>query len=133
MTPMRILIVADEQIIAVDLRRRLKRMGHVDVGIVTSGEEAIVEAQRLQPDLVLMDVRLRGSMDGIEAAQQIRAQFGIPMILLSAYTTVQSLEHIWRTVPTVYLSKPFFEDQFRVALEKVLETQWWARPESHCP
>jgi CheY-like chemotaxis protein len=130
---MRILIVADEQIIAVDLRRRLKRMGHVGVGIVTSGEEAIVEAQRLQPDLVLMDVRLRGSMDGIEAAQQIRAQFGIPMILMSAYTTVQSLEHIWRMVPTVYLSKPFFEDQFRVALEKVLETQWWARPESHCP
>jgi CheY-like chemotaxis protein len=133
MTPMRILIVEDEQIIAVDLRRRLGRMGHVGVGIITSGEEAVVEAQRLQPDLVLMDVCLRGSMDGIEAAQQIRAQFEIPVILMSAYTTVQSLEHIWRTVPTVYLSKPFFEDQLRLALEKVLETQWWARPKSHCP
>jgi two-component system, response regulator PdtaR len=133
MTPMRILIVEDEQIIAIDLRRRLGRMGHVSVGIVTSGEEAVVEAQRLQPDLVLMDVRLRSSMDGIEAAQQIRAQFEIPVILMSAYTTVQSLEHIWRTVPTVYLSKPFFEDQLRLALEKVLETQWWARPKSHCP
>lgn len=133
MTPIRILIVEDEQIIAIDLRRRLERMGHVGVGVVASGEEAIVEAQRLQPDLVLMDVRLHGSMDGIEAAQQIRAQFEIPVILMSAYTTVQSLEHIWRTVPTVYLSKPFFEDQLRLALEKVLETQWWARPKSHCP
>jgi two-component system, response regulator PdtaR len=133
MTPTRILIVEDEQIIAVDLRRRLKRMGHVGVGIVTSGEEAIAEAQRLQPDLVLMDVRLRGSMDGIEAAQQIRAQLEIPVVLMSAYTTVQSLEHIWRMVPTVYLSKPFFEDELRLALDKALETQQWARPKSQYP
>jgi CheY-like chemotaxis protein len=130
MTPIRILIVEDEQIIAVDLRRRLGRMGHVSVGIVTSGEEAIVEAQRLQPDLVLMDVRLRGSMDGIEAAQQIQAQFEIPVILMSAYTTVQSLQHIWRTVPTVYRSKPFFEDQLREALDKAVDAQWWAHTKS---
>jgi CheY-like chemotaxis protein len=133
MTPMRILIVEDEHIIAADLRRRLKRMGHIGVGIVTSGEEAVAEAQRLQPDLVLMDVRLRGAMDGIEAAQQIRAQLEMPVILMSAYTTVQSLAHIWRTIPTVYLSKPFFEDQLRVALDKALETQQWARPKNQCP
>ena len=130
---MQILIVEDESIIGVDLRRRLGRIGHRVVGLVTSGAEAIAEAQRLRPDLILMDVRLRGSMDGIEAAQQIRAQFEIPVVLMSAYTTVQSLEHIWRTVPTVYLSKPFFEDQLRLALDKALETPQWTRSKSPCP
>jgi CheY-like chemotaxis protein len=133
MTPMGILIVEDEHTVGVDLRWRLKRIGHVVVKIVPSGEEAIAEAQRLQPDLVLIDVRLRGPMDGIETAQQIRAQFEIPIIVMSAYTTVQSLEHIWRTVPTVYLSKPFFEDQLRLALDKALEPLQWAHPKSHAP
>jgi CheY-like chemotaxis protein len=123
MTPLRILIVEDERVISTDIRRRLSRMGHAVVGIAASGEEAIEDAQRLQPDLVLMDVRLRGHMDGIEAAQHIRAQFEIPVIFMSAYTTVQTLEHIWRTMPAGYLSKPFFEPQLRLALERALETR----------
>jgi CheY-like chemotaxis protein len=123
MTPMRILIVEDEQIVGFDLRRRLRRMGHTVVGIAASGEEAIAHTHRLQPDLVLMDVRLRGSMDGIEAAQHIRAQCELPVIFLSAYTTVQTLEQIWRTRPAGYLSKPYFEDQLRLALERASETR----------
>jgi two-component system, response regulator PdtaR len=61
-------------------------------------------------------------MDGIEAAQHIRAQFEIPVVFMSAYTTVQSLAHIWRTVPAGYLSKPFYEDQLRLALERAVES-----------
>jgi CheY-like chemotaxis protein len=135
MSPIRILIVEDEQIISADLRRRLRRMGHAVVGIVASGEVAIEHAQRLQPDVVLMDVRLRGDMDGIEAAQHIRAQFKIPVIFMSAYTTVQSLAHIWRTVPAGYLSKPFYEDQLRLALERAVEThrRRLTRPERSRP
>ena len=65
-----ILIVEDERLVGFDLRRRLSRMGYTVVGITASGEEAIEHANRLRPDIVLMDVRLRGPMDGIEAAQQ---------------------------------------------------------------
>jgi CheY-like chemotaxis protein len=135
MTPMRILIVEDERLVGFDLRRRLSRIGPAVVGITASGEEAIDHAQRLQPDLVLMDVRLRGPMDGIEAAQHIWAQFQIPVIFMSGYTSVETLEHIWRTVPAGYLSKPFFEDQLRLALERVLETRQRRLnpPERHHP
>ena len=65
-----ILIVEDEHLVGFDLRRRLSRMGYTVVGITASGEEAIAHANRLRPDIVLMDVRLRGPVDGIEAAQQ---------------------------------------------------------------
>jgi CheY-like chemotaxis protein len=121
-TPLRILMVEDERLIAADLRRRLQRMGHAVVGLVASGEEAIAQAQRLRPDLVLMDIRLRGLMDGVEAAEHIHTQCDMPVVFMSAYTTVETLEHIWRTGPAAYLSKPFFESQLRLAIERVLET-----------
>ena len=122
MTPMRILIVEDERLVSFDLERRLRRLGHEVVGVAVSGEEAIEHAPRLQPDLVLMDVHLPGPMDGIEAAQHLWAQYEIPVIFLSGYTTVETLERIWPMVPAGYLSKPFFEDQLRRALENVVET-----------
>jgi CheY-like chemotaxis protein len=128
MTPMRILIVEDERLVSLDLRRRLRRLGHAVVGTAVSGAEAIAHAHRLQPDLVLMDVRLRGPMDGIEAAQHIRAQSELPVLFLSGYTTLETLEHIWRTGPAGYLSKPFFEDQLRLALERVWEARRWRHP-----
>jgi CheY-like chemotaxis protein len=121
--PLRFLLVEDERIIGADLRRRLNRMGHTVVGTVASGEEAIAYAQRLQPDLVLMDIRLHGPMDGVEAAERIRAQFYMPVVFMSAYTTVQTLERIWRTRPAGYLSKPFFESQLLLALEQAVETR----------
>ena len=123
MAPIQILIVEDERLVGFDLRRRLGRMGYTVVGIITSGEEAIEHAHRLRPDLVLMDVRLRGCMDGIEAAQHIWVQCQIPVVFMSGYTTVETLERVWRTVPSGYLSKPFFEDQLRTALERTLETR----------
>ena len=116
-----ILIVEDERLVGFDLRRRLSRMGYTVVGITASGEEAIEHANRLRPDIVLMDVRLRGPMDGIEAAQQIWVQYQIPVVFMSGYTTVETLERVWRTMPSGYLSKPFFEDQLRTALERTLE------------
>jgi len=132
--PLRILIVEDERLIGAELRRRLQRMGYAVVGLVASGEEAIAQAQRLRPALVLMDIRLRGLMDGVEAAQHIRAQCDIPVVFMSAYTTVETLEHIWRTGPAGYLSKPFFESQLRLAIERALEThQRRTRPENPPP
>jgi CheY-like chemotaxis protein len=93
------------------------------VGSAVSGAEAIAPAHQRQPALVLMDVRLRGPMDGIEAAQHIRAQGESPVIFLPGYTTRETLEPIWRTGPAGSLSKPFFEGQLRLALERALETR----------
>jgi CheY-like chemotaxis protein len=70
-----------------------------------------------------MDIRLRGPMDGVEAAEHIRAQCDIPVVFMSAYTTAQTLERVWRTGPAGYLSKPFFESQLRIALERAVETR----------
>ena len=70
-TPAKILVVEDEQIVALELKDRLTHMGHSVVGVVGSGEEAIEHARRLQPDLVLMDIKLQGEIDGIQAAEGI--------------------------------------------------------------
>jgi CheY-like chemotaxis protein len=131
--PLRILIVEDERLIGAELRRRLQRMGYAVVGLVASGEEAIAQAQRLRPALVLMDIRLRGLMDGIEAAQHIRGRWDIPVVFMSAYTTVEIIEHIWRTGPAGYLSKPFFESQLRLAVERALETHQRRTHPEHPP
>jgi DNA-binding NtrC family response regulator len=136
MAPVRILIVEDERIIGFDLRRRLARMGYTMVAVTASGEEAIAYAHQLRPDLVLIDVQLHGPMDGVEAAQQIWTQAEIPVVFMSGYTTVETLARVWRTVPADYLSKPFFDDQLRAALERTLETrrqrQSGQRPHSQC-
>jgi CheY-like chemotaxis protein len=81
----RILIVEDESIVQLDLQRRLERMGYVVVGIASRGEEAIVKAVELKPDLVIMDVKLDGPMDGIEAARRIRGVHGTPVVYVTAY------------------------------------------------
>ena len=125
MTPMRILIVEDERLVSFDLRRRLRRLGHVVVGTAASGEEAIAQAHQLAR---LGSWILAGPMDGIEAAQHIWAQHEIPVVFLSGYTTIETLERVWRTVPAGYLSKPFFEDQLRLALERVLDTRRQLNP-----
>jgi CheY-like chemotaxis protein len=133
--PLRILLVEDEQIIAADLRRRLRRMGHTVVSTVASGEEAVAQAPRLHPDVVLMDIRLHGRMDGVEAAERIRAPFDMRVVFMSAYTTVDTLTRVWRTQPAGYLSKPFFESQLRQALEQAVEGRWrpHTRPKRHRP
>jgi CheY-like chemotaxis protein len=89
MADARILIVEDEHIIAWDLERRLTRLGYAVLGIVSSGQDAIEKALELRPDLILMDIRLPGNMDGIEAAERIRAQ--LQTVIL--YELVASFKH----------------------------------------
>ena len=75
----RILIVEDERIVAEDIQISLAKLGYSVAGIAASGEEAVEKAEELCPDLVLMDIKLKGDMDGVEAAEQIRARFAIPV------------------------------------------------------
>ena len=80
----RILVVEDDQIIQFDLQRHLRQLGYEVVGAASRGDEAVAKAAALQPDLVLMDVRLRGSVDGIEAARRIQEARAIPVVYLTA-------------------------------------------------
>ena len=88
----KILIVEDEFIVANDIRNSLHSMGYVVTGIAASGEKAIRKAELEKPALVLMDIMLRGEMNGIEAAKQIHSQFNIPVVFLTAYADPRIIE-----------------------------------------
>jgi CheY-like chemotaxis protein len=113
----KILIVEDEGIVALDLESRLRGMGYVVVGVADSGEEAIQEAIETRPDLVLMDIRLKGDMDGIEAAGVIRARLDIPVIYLTALVDEDTMRRANVTQPYGSIAKPFEEDELRTAIE----------------
>ncbi len=103
----KILIVEDEGVVAKDIQMRLERLGYAVVGIAYSGDDAVETAGRFSPDLVLMDIKLRGDMDGIEAARQIRDRFNIPVIYLTAYTDDMTLKFAKIAEPYGYIVKPF--------------------------
>ncbi|QWR78848.1 response regulator [Candidatus Magnetomonas plexicatena] len=107
MADVNILIVEDERIIARDIEKRLKRMGYAVVGIMTTGENAVKTLSENIPDLVLMDIRLKGKIDGIEAANQIRKQYDIPIIFLTAHSDKDTLDRAKVAQPYGYLLKPF--------------------------
>ena len=116
----KILIVEDESIVARDLQRRLIHLGYDVVGAVPTGDEAIKKASILLPDVVLMDVRLKGDIDGIEAATEIRFRFGIPSIYLSAYADNDTLKRASVTEPFGYILKPFEERELHTTIEMAL-------------
>lgn len=120
MAKAKILIVEDESIVARDIQRRLLHLGYEVVGAVPTGEEAIKKASILLPDLVLMDVRLKGEMDGIEAASVIRQEYGIPVIYLSAYADNDTLKRASVTEPFGYILKPFEERELHTTIEMAL-------------
>ncbi|MBD1909217.1 MULTISPECIES: ATP-binding protein [unclassified Leptolyngbya] len=116
----KILIVEDERVVARDIEKRLKKLGYVVSESVASGEEAIAKVAELRPDLVLMDIRLKGHMDGIEAAEQIRTDFDTPVIYLTAYADDATLQRAKVTEPFGYIVKPFDERDLQVAIEVAL-------------
>ncbi len=120
MSRAKILIVEDEGIVANDLAMRLRRSGYDVVGTAASGESAIRLAGELQPNLVLMDVTLQGSMDGVEAAGAIRSQFGIPVVYLTAHSDQTTLQRAKITEPFGYILKPFEDRELAVNLDMAL-------------
>jgi CheY-like chemotaxis protein len=109
MAEARILVVEDESIISLQIRTMLRSMGYSICGKASSGQEAIDKAGETRPDLILMDVILKESMDGIEAARQIRARFGIPVIFISGCADNETLQRARREGHFAYLTKPFTE------------------------
>ncbi len=123
----RILIVEDQRLIAADLENTLKKLGYVVVGNVASGEEAISKSDQVRPELVLMDVRLRGEMDGIHAAEVIRDRFNLPVVYLTAYADEETILRAKKTTPYGYLVKPFNERELRATIEIAFYTHQMER------
>jgi len=115
-----ILVVEDEPIVAADLKVRLELLGCQVVGSVPSGEKAVALAEQRRPDLVLMDIRLEGRMDGIEAAQEIRRQWRLPVVYLTAYADDATLERAKVTEPYGYILKPFKDRELKTVIEMAL-------------
>src|SRR6478609_185571 len=113
----RILVVEDRRLIAADIENTLKKLGYVVVGSVSSGEDAISTSDRLRPELVLMDVRLRGQMDGIQAAEIIRDRLDVPVVYLTAYADEETILRAKKTTPFGYLVKPFNDRKLRATIE----------------
>src|SRR3954468_24456177 len=103
----RVLVVEDETIVAMDIASTLRRLGYTVVGVVSSGEAAVEVAPEAMPDVVLMDVRLQGAMDGIEAARLIHERHDIPIVFLTAHADVDTVERSKSSAPYGYLIKPF--------------------------
>lgn len=115
-----ILIVEDENIVALDLEIRLKNLGYSITAKVASGEQALQRMIDADVDLVLMDIRLKGKMDGIQAAGIIRTQYDIPVIYLTAFVDEYTLERTRATEPYGYILKPFEEQELSAQIEMAL-------------
>lgn len=116
----RILIVEDDPVTATDLKRTLRRLGYEVLPVVASGEEAVRKTIQEPPDLILMDIKMPGKLDGIEAAARIQQQAAIPIIYLSAYSSEKLVERAKLTEPFCYLLKPFREKELQIAVEMAL-------------
>lgn len=120
MSKTNILIVEDESIVAKDIQHSLKKLGYTVVGMCSNGEDAIKTAEEMSPDLVLMDIMLKGDMSGIEAADQIRQRMNIPVIYLTAYADESTLNKAKVTEPYGYIIKPFKEIDLHTAIEMAI-------------
>ncbi len=113
----RLLIVEDESILSLDIQNRIRNLGYAVAGTANSGEEAIKKARETRPDLVLMDIMLRGKMDGVQAAEEIRSHVDIPVIYLTAYADEQTLTRAKLTEPFGYILKPFEERELHTTIQ----------------
>lgn len=120
MVKAKILVVEDERVVALSIQNRLEALGYSVTANVISAEAAIAGIPENPPDLVLMDIRLKGKIDGIEAAAQMRQQFQLPVIYLTAYNDEETLERAKLTEPYGYLLKPFESKDLSTTIEVAL-------------
>ncbi len=116
----KILIVEDERVVAMALEDTLISLGHSVCGLVSSGDQALKVAASASPDLVMMDIKIKGSIDGIETAKKLRDSYGIPVIFLTAYADQEILERAKLTEPLGYILKPFKSQELRSVVEVAL-------------
>ncbi|MCJ7813181.1 response regulator, partial [bacterium] len=115
-----ILVVEDERIVAEDIRGSLRNIGYSVSAIVSSGEEAIIQMERVRPDIILMDIVIQGEMSGIQTAEVIRSRFDIPIVYLTAYADEETLEKAKITEPFGYILKPYNDRELYSTIEMAL-------------
>jgi DNA-binding LytR/AlgR family response regulator len=115
-----VLVVEDESIVAKDIQNSLKKLGYTVPSVENSGEDAINAASQYRPDLILMDIMLKGDISGIEAAEQIKNRYQIPVIFLTAYADESTLSKAKVTEPYGYIIKPFKEIDLHTSIEMAL-------------
>lgn len=116
----KILVVEDERIIACDIKHCLENSGYIVPAIIAHGEKAISQIEEFQPDLVLMDMMLKGEMNGIETAEIIINTFNIPVVFLTAHSDESTIKKAKATQPFGYVLKPFEETQLITTIEIAL-------------
>jgi len=116
----KIMVVEDEWIVADQLCSSLKDLGYTVCSTAAAGDEAIRKVESDRPDLILMDIVLKGKMNGIEAAERINSKFNIPVIYLTAYTNQEYIERAKQTNPFGYLVKPFKQKELYANIEMAL-------------
>jgi len=116
----KILVVEDEAIIAMDIQGLLKKMGYADSEVVFSGEESIEKVAARRPHLVLMDIKLKGSLDGIQAAKHIFYEYQIPVVYITAFGDENTIKRANGTARFGYITKPFEEADLKSAIQKAL-------------
>lgn len=115
-----VLVVEDESIVAKDIQNSLKKLGYAVPSVENSGEDAIDAAGKYKPDLILMDIMLKGEISGIDAAEQIKNRYQIPIIFLTAYADESTLSKAKVTEPYGYIIKPFKEIDLHTSIEMAL-------------
>ncbi len=120
MSAVKILIVEDELLIAKGLARKLEKLGYTVIDIVSSGEKALEKVAEVQPDLVLMDIVIKGNMDGIETAERLHERFNIPVIYVTAYADDSTLDRAEQTGSYGYLLKPYKERELHATIKLAL-------------
>ncbi len=113
----KILIVEDEIVVGVDVKKKLEKFGYSVPAVVTTGKMALRKTKESKPDLVLMDIVLKGQMNGIDTAEQIRKRFHIPVVYLTAYTDVKTFKKAKKTEPYGYILKPFNDKELHSVVE----------------
>ncbi|MEI6122361.1 MAG: response regulator [Bacteroidota bacterium] len=120
MSTPRILIVEDEIIVSKYIEACITNLGYETIEVITSGEEAVLKAEELNPDLILMDIRLSGKMTGTEAAYKIKQMIDVPIVFLTAYADAKTIELAKESDPYAYLVKPFYEKELHTTIEIVI-------------
>lgn len=115
-----ILIVEDEAIIAMEIENSLRHMGYRVTSVVNSSRKAIEKAREDRPDLILMDIRIKGELDGIDTAEIIRSELGIPVVFSTAYLDEERIERAKLTMPFGYVLKPIQEKDLKITIEMAL-------------
>jgi serine phosphatase RsbU (regulator of sigma subunit)/DNA-binding response OmpR family regulator len=120
MSKEKILVVEDEPLVGLEIKEDLEKLGYSVPEVITSGEEVLPAVARHLPSLVVMDIRIEGAVDGIEAAYQLKAEFPIPILYLTAFSDSQTLKRAAATGPDAFLLKPFDERELAANVEMIL-------------